>query len=158
MQELGITLMSHIAEGLGKPRDYFDSWFSRDTISTLRVIRYLPRGKSDQAVKFDKLTSDEMRFTTPIHTDSGFLTLLSTFGFPGLQVHIGNDEYRSVKPVPNTIVVNLGDMLARISNDQVKSTKHRVLDIGVERYSSPFFFEPYYGAHIPYHIFESSRN
>lgn len=75
--------MQHIAEGVGKNSDYFDEWFQKDTISTFRIIRYLPRGQSD-AVNFEKLTSEEMRFTTPIHTDSGFLTLLSTFGYPGL--------------------------------------------------------------------------
>ena len=40
-------------------------------------------------------------------------------------------------------------MLSRITNGKLKATKHRVLDIGVERYSSPYFFEPHYGAQIP---------
>ena len=57
--------------------------------------------------------------------------------------------YKSVKPRPNTIVVNLGDMLSRITNYTLKATKHRVLDIGVERFSSPFFLEPRYAAEIP---------
>jgi len=37
-------------------------------------------------------------------------------------------------------------MLSRITNGKLKATKHRVLDIGVERYSSPYFFEPHYCA------------
>lgn len=57
--------------------------------------------------------------------------------------------YKSVRPVANTLVVNLGDMLSRITNYKLKATKHRVLDIGVERFSSPFFFEPNYSAKIP---------
>ena len=97
----------------------------------------------------DKLTTEELKFTTPIHTDSGFLTLLSTFNYHGLQVDIGNGVYKSVRPVPNTLVINLGDMLSRITNYKLKATKHRVLDIGVERFSSPFFFEPNYSAKIP---------
>ena len=97
----------------------------------------------------DKLSPDDLRLTTPIHTDSGFLTLLSTFGYPGLQVEVGEGVYKSVRPVLNTMAVNLGDMLSRISDGQLKATKHRVLDIGVERYSSPFFFEPRYAASIP---------
>ena len=48
-----------------------------------------------------------------------------------------------------TLVINLGDMLSRITNYKLKATKHRVLDIGVERFSSPFFFEPNYSAKIP---------
>lgn len=40
-------------------------------------------------------------------------------------------------------------MLSRITNYNLKSTLHRVIDIGEDRYSSPFFFEPYYAAKIP---------
>jgi len=82
MHKLGITLMSHIALGLGKPRDYFDSWFLNNTCSTLRIIHYLPR--NTHLVEMNELSDEELRFTTPIHTDSGFLTLLSTFHYDGL--------------------------------------------------------------------------
>lgn len=117
MQALGIELMQHIAEGLGKPKNFFDNWFTSDAVSTLRIIKYLPRGESSDAVNFDKLTEEQMKFTTPIHTDSGFLTLLSTFGYPGLQVDIGDGVYKSVRPQKNTLVINLGDMLSRITNN-----------------------------------------
>ena len=146
--------MSHIAEGLGKPIDYFNPWFINNTCSTFRIIRYLPR--NTKLVEMDKLSEDELRFTTPIHTDSGFLTLLSTFSYPGLQVDIGQGVYKSVRPVPKTLVVNLGDMLSRITDYKLKATKHRVLDIGVERFSSPFFFEPHYAARIPSNLGTSS--
>ena len=46
-------------------------------------------------------------------------------------------------------------MLSRITNFKLKATKHRVLDIGVERYSSPYFFEPYYNARTPNSIVEN---
>lgn len=147
MHRLGITVMQHIAVGLGKPKDFFDSWFSENTCSTLRIIHYEPR--NSQLVSQDKLSSEELKFTTPIHTDSGFLTLLSTFHYHGLQVDIGSGAYRSVRPVKKTLVVNLGDMLSRITDYKLKATLHRVLDIGVERFSSPFFFEPHYLAKIP---------
>jgi isopenicillin N synthase-like dioxygenase len=58
-------------------------------------------------------------------------------------------KFRSIKPVPNAFVINIGDMLSRITNYHLKSTLHRVIDIGADRYSSPFFFEPYYEAKIP---------
>jgi isopenicillin N synthase-like dioxygenase len=77
---------------------------------------------------------------------------LSTFSYPGLQVDIGQGVYKSVRPVPKTLVVNLGDMLSRITDFKLKATKHRVLDIGVERFSSPFFLEPHYAARIPSNI------
>lgn len=60
--------------------------------------------------------------------------------------------------MPKTIVVNLGDMISRITDYKLKATKHRVLDIGVERFSSPFFFEPHYGAKIPNNILVSEAN
>jgi isopenicillin N synthase-like dioxygenase len=73
-------------------------------------------------------------------------------------VDIGEGVYRSVRPVPQTLVVNLGDMLSRITNYKLKATKHRVLDIGVERFSSPYFFEPYYNARIPSTILDADQN
>jgi isopenicillin N synthase-like dioxygenase len=58
-------------------------------------------------------------------------------------------KWRSIKPVPNAFVINIGDMLSRITNYILKATLHRVMDIGDDRYSSPFFFEPHYEAKIP---------
>ena len=49
MHQLGITIMTHIADGLGKPTNYFDKWFVNDTCSTMRLIHYLPR--SSQVVE-----------------------------------------------------------------------------------------------------------
>ena len=63
-----------------------------------------------------------------------------------------------MRPVPNTLVVNLGEMLAKMTCNQLRATKHRVLDIGVERFSCPFFFEPFYLAMIPDSIFETKVN
>ncbi|CDW72244.1 2og-fe oxygenase [Stylonychia lemnae] len=112
-------LVGMIAEGLGKPAGFFDQWYSHDTLITIAQ-----------------------------HTDSGFVTLLSTLGYPGLQVLV-NDEFRSVRPVKHAFVINIGDMLSRITNYILKATLHRVIDIGDDRYSSPFFFEPHYAAKIP---------
>ena len=53
--------------------------------------------------------------TTPEHCDSGFITLLSTLGYPGLQVLI-DGEFKDVKPIYNQMVVNLGNILQRITN------------------------------------------
>jgi isopenicillin N synthase-like dioxygenase len=64
-------------------------------------------------------------------------------------------KFRSIKPVPNAFVINIGDMLSRITNYNLKSTLHRVIDIGEDRYSSPFFFEPYYEAKFPSSIIKN---
>jgi isopenicillin N synthase-like dioxygenase len=75
-------LASYIALGLGKDRDFFTPWFEKDSLSTFRTIYYKPR--SQATVKQDLLESDEFKLVTPEHSDSGFLTLLTTFGYPGL--------------------------------------------------------------------------
>ena len=59
-----------------------------------------------------------------------------------------------MKPEKNHLVVNLGDTLSRVTNFRLKATKHRVLDIGVERYSQPFFLSPKYSAVIPSNILQ----
>ena len=66
-------------------------------------------------------------------------------------------EFRSIKSVKNAFVVNIGCTLEKISNMQIKATMHRVLDIGMERYSTPFFFEPKFSARISNTTLSSSR-
>ena len=105
-------------------------------------------------MKDDKLDETNKKLTTPMHADTGFITLLSTFGYPGLQVKMPDGKYRSVKPLKNHIVVNLGNLLSQITDYQLKATMHRVLDIGCERWSSPFFMEPKWDAKIPKNIFK----
>jgi isopenicillin N synthase-like dioxygenase len=76
--------------------------------------------------------------------------------YPGLEVEI-NGEYQAMKPVENAIVVNIGETLEAISNYKIKATKHRVMDIGKERFSSPFFFDPKYSARITNDLLQSNR-
>ena len=58
---------------------------------------------------------------TPEHTDSGFITMLTTFGFPGLQVQV-DGVYKFVKPEKNHIVVNLGELFSRVTGFRLKAT------------------------------------
>ena len=144
---LGLLLIEYIALGLGLPREYFRAWFERDSLSTWRTIWYLPRGQASP-VRDDALSADSRRLTTPAHSDSGFLTILSTLGFPGLQV-LYEGSWRSVRPRKGHLVVNLGDMFERITGGALKATRHRVLDIGRERFAQPFFLDPKYSQRVP---------
>ncbi len=64
--------------------------------------------------------------------DSGFLTLLQTFGFVGLELELDGVWY-AVPPKKGTLVINVGEQLAAMSNNRFKATIHRVLDIGKDR-------------------------
>ena len=80
-------------------------------------------------------------FSTP-HTDYGAITLLATDGVPGLEL-LQNSRWVPVSAPPGGIIVQLGDMLARWTNDRYRSTPHRVVGAsGTDRYSIPFFVNP----------------
>lgn len=75
------------------------------------------------------------------HTDLQCFTLLWQDNVGGLQVLTMDGQWIKVPPVQDTIIVNIGDFLMRLSNDRFKSTVHRVFNFAPEdRYSMPFFF------------------
>ena len=152
--KVSLRLLECMSLGLGRERFFFHQWFERDSLSTFRAIHILPR--SAGIVDSSKLSAEAFKLTTPEHADGGFITLLSTFGYPGLQVEL-EGEYRSIKPIYNQLVVNLGAAFELCTNYQMKATMHRVLDIGVERFSSPFFLRPMYTATIPTNVLEPSE-
>lgn len=80
------------------------------------------------------------------HSDYGMITLLATDGVPGLQICKNKDAnpqvWEDVQPLKGAFVVNLGDMLERWSNGLFRSTLHRVVLSGEERYSIAFFLDP----------------
>lgn len=65
--------------------------------------------------------------------------------------------YKDIAPEPNSLVVNLGTTLAKISGGRIKATMHRVLDIGIERYACPFFLEPKFSAILADDVLQSER-
>ena len=77
------------------------------------------------------------------HTDYGLITLLATDGVPGLEVKPIDSGWTPVAAPAGSLVINLGDMLARWSNDIYRSTPHRVVgpELG-DRLSIPFFINP----------------
>ena len=74
------------------------------------------------------------------HIDSTFVSILSTLSYPGLEVQREDGSWMSVAPQPGSLILNIGDLLSRITD--LKATRHRVQDIGRDRYSVPFFLEP----------------
>lgn len=133
MHELAKTLLRAMALALGIERDFFDQRFEQP-ISVLRLIHYPPR----------QTASSSEQQGAGAHTDYGCVTLLYQDDAGGLQVQNRQGQWIDAPPIDGTFVVNIGDMLARWSNDLYKSTPHRVISpLGVDRYSMPFFAEPH---------------
>ncbi|MFJ4145573.1 2-oxoglutarate and iron-dependent oxygenase domain-containing protein [Pseudomonas sp. NPDC089734] len=133
MQALAQTLLRAMTLALGIERDFFDQRF-KDPVSVLRMIHYPPRHTA---------TSSEQQ-GAGAHTDYGCVTLLYQDAAGGLQVRDVRGQWIDAPPIEGTFVVNLGDMMARWSNDRYVSTPHRVISpLGVDRYSMPFFAEPH---------------
>lgn len=133
MQALAQTLLRAIALALGIERDFFDARFA-EPISVFRMIHYPPRHTARSA---DQPGAGA-------HTDYGCVTLLYQDDAGGLQVRNVHGEWIDAPPIPGSFVVNIGDMMARWSNNRYTSTPHRVISpLGVHRYSMPFFAEPH---------------
>ena len=130
--KLGIRLLRAFATSLGIERDYFVHRFDRP-ISRGSLIYYPPQDPDMGADQFG---------VAP-HTDYGCLTLLYQDGTGGLQVKGQDGDWIMAPPIPGTFVVNVGDLLARWTNDRFASTPHRVVNAsGRARYSVALFVDP----------------
>ncbi|KDN36035.1 hypothetical protein RSAG8_11121, partial [Rhizoctonia solani AG-8 WAC10335] len=145
--ELHAEVMSSIALGLGLGEQFFDKLI-HEQYHNLRLLSYPPISR-DALLK-------EGQARAGAHSDYGTLTLLFQDQVGGLEVQNPHTkEFQPATPIPGTIVVNVGDLLARWSNDRLRSTLHRVVapPIGTgpmtpARQSIAFFCNPNGGAEI----------
>lgn len=137
MINAGMEFLRLTAMGLGMDKHVFDNCFQPKSVSSLRIMHY-PTYKEATISG----CSHDLNFTCEEHTDTAFVTLLVTFSYAGLEILRDDGEWMSVAPRPGSLVVNIGDLLSRLTGGRFKSTRHRVRDMGIERYSVPFFFEP----------------
>jgi isopenicillin N synthase-like dioxygenase len=138
LEESGKHLLRAIATYLGLPIDYFDAQVHNGN-SILRGIHYFPIENPEA------LPDDAVR--AGAHEDINLITLLIGASADGLEVLTRSGEWLPIKAGHTDIVVNVGDMLQRLTNNRLRSTTHRVVNpprdlMKSSRYSVPFFLHP----------------
>ena len=137
-ENTGRNLLRAIAVYLGLDENYFDAKIHNGN-SILRLLHYYPVADKSQ------IPAGAVRAAA--HGDINLITLLMGGSAEGLQAQSLDGEWISVSPAPDEIVINIGDMLARLTNDRLRSTQHQVITPNEEswtkpRYSTPFFLHP----------------
>lgn len=138
LEWIGQHLLKAIAVYLNLPENYFDDKVHNGN-SILRTLHYFP------ITDPDALPDDAVR--AGAHEDINLITLLIGASADGLEVLTRDNEWFPVKAHGEDLVVNVGDMLQRLTNNELKSTTHRVVNPPRElmknsRYSVPFFLHP----------------
>jgi isopenicillin N synthase-like dioxygenase len=131
LEALGARLLRAIARHLALPADHFDGAIA-DGNSVLRLLRYPPAPFDGPAIR------------AGAHEDINAITLLLGAEEAGLEILEPGGRWLAIDPPPGAVVVNIGDMLSRLTNDLLPSTTHRVVNPaperrGAARYSTPFF-------------------
>ena len=138
LEKTGTYMLKAIALYLNLPENYFDDKVKNGN-SILRPIHYFPIENPD-AVPADAVRAAE-------HGDINLITLLMGASADGLQVLRRDGKWIPITALPDQLVVNVGDMLERLTNKTLKSTIHRVVNpprelMNTPRYSIPFFMHP----------------
>jgi isopenicillin N synthase-like dioxygenase len=130
----GDKLLSAVARYLGLAPDWFDTAV-KDGNSVLRLLHYPP------------VAADAPEVRAGAHEDINLITLLLGAEEAGLELLDRDGKWLAVKPPEGAMVINVGDMLQRLTNHVLPSTTHRVVNPPAERrghsrYSMPFFLHP----------------
>lgn len=135
LEQSGRQLLRAIALFLGLDELYFDQHIHNGN-SILRAIHYGPITEEPK----DAVRAAE-------HEDINLITLLMGASAEGLEILNKQNQWVAVTALPEQVVVNVGDMLQRLTNNRLKSTTHRVVNPprekwGMSRFSIPFFLHP----------------
>jgi isopenicillin N synthase-like dioxygenase len=138
IRELGRDLFRAFALALDLPEGYFEPMISKP-LGQMRLIHYPPDPSADAPT----------RWGIGPHTDYECFTILLQDDVGGLELMNAEGEWIAAPPIADTFVVNVGDMMARWTNDLYASTLHRVVNrSGRERYSFPFFYGANFDAEV----------
>jgi isopenicillin N synthase-like dioxygenase len=135
MESLSDRLLRAFALALELEEDWFLGFY-RKPLTQVSLLHYPPQPPQ----------APERQYGIRPHADATAFTVLAQDNVGGLQVQ-GRNGWVDAPPIPGTYVINIGDMMARWTNDRFKSTPHRVINLtGRERYSVPFFAIPDFDA------------
>lgn len=134
LDETGRILLRALTEPLDVDADYFTRMTDRGS-SVLRLLHYppIPEGQDPNCVR------------AAAHEDINLITLLVSASSSGLELLTREGTWLPIETSPDNIIVDSGDMLARITNEVIPATTHRVVNpkgANTSRYSMPFFMHP----------------
>ncbi|KAJ0980311.1 hypothetical protein J5N97_008566 [Dioscorea zingiberensis] len=137
VEKLAYKLVELIALSLNLPAKRLNGYF-RDSSCFFRINHYNPCPSPDLVLGVGR------------HKDSGALTVLAQDEVGGLDVKRKSDgEWVRVKPIPNSYIINVGDIIQVWSNDKYESVEHRAsVNTEKERFSIPFFFSPTFSTNV----------
>lgn len=131
LEGLAQRMLPLYARALELPADYFDAKCDAP-FSSLRLSHYPPVA-----------AYAENAYGIAPHTDSSFITLLAQNKVPGLQIRRRDGAWTDAAVIPDTFIVNTGDILHRWTNGRFLSTPHRAFNTSPQsRYAIPYFFHP----------------
>jgi isopenicillin N synthase-like dioxygenase len=146
LTNLGQRVLRAMAVGMGLDTMWFERHLTGDPLVLFRIFHYPPLRAGDE------------RWSVGEHTDYGLITILAQDESGGLEVG-GSDGWIAAPAMADAFVVNLGDMLERMTGGRYKSTPHRVHNTsGVDRLSFPLFLDPAWDAEVrPVPVERTSR-
>ncbi len=135
LDNTGKRLLEALTHPLEVPSNYFNDMVT-DGNSILRLLHYppIPAGVDPRCVR------------AAAHEDINLITILVSATASGLQLKDRDGTWLDIESDPNTLIVDAGDMLSRITNEVIPSTTHRVVNpenSNSSRYSMPFFMHPH---------------
>ena len=137
LENIGLTLLRAISMYLNIDINYFEDKVKGGE-SILRSIHYFP---------LDPLDISDGAVRAAAHGDINLITLLMGASADGLEILTKQNKWIPISSKDDELVINVGDMLERLTNKRLLSTVHRVVNpsidkLGTSRYSIPFFMHP----------------
>ena len=137
LESIGLTILESIAIYLGLEKKYFTDKVKGGE-SIMRSIHYYPLNEND-------IQDGAVRAAA--HGDINLITLLMGASADGLEIFTKDKKWIPIISEPDQLVINVGDMMERLTNKRLMSTVHRVVNpdnskLNTSRYSIPFFMHP----------------